>query len=42
MPEPWKASWVRWLDTGGHYYRTITEPYLRTGEIGEYIPEYLL
>ncbi len=42
MPDPWKDSWKRWLDTGSHYYRTVTKPYLETGEINEYVPEYLL
>jgi len=42
MPEPWKESWKRWLATGSHYYRTVTKPYLATGVINEYVPEYLL
>ena len=42
MPEPWKESWDRWFKKGGHYYQTVTEPYLRTGEVAEYISEYLL
>ncbi len=41
MPEPWKASWTRWLDTGSHYYRTVTKPFLDTGEIREYVPEFM-
>jgi hypothetical protein len=41
MPEAWKSSWTRWLQNGAHYYREVTLPYLRTGEIREYIPEYL-
>lgn len=42
MPEPWKESWKRWLNTGARYYETVTRPYLKTGEINEYVPEYLL
>ena len=42
MPQPWKDSWTRWLDSGAHYYREVMKPYLHTGEINEYIPEYLL
>jgi len=41
MPEPWKASWQRWLKSGAHYYREVTLPYLQTGVIKEYSPEYL-
>ena len=42
MPEPWKESWERWLVSGRHYYRTVTQPYLRTGIVEEYVPEYLM
>ncbi len=41
MPEPWKASWKRWLDTGSHYYRAVTRPFLDTGEITEYVPKFM-
>lgn len=41
MPEDWKSAWTRWLDKGPDYYESITLPYLRTGMIEEYIPEYL-
>jgi len=41
MPEPWKESWVRWFGKGEHYYRSVTKPFLETGEIMEYEPEYL-
>lgn len=41
MPEAWKSSWERWLKSGAHYYREVTLPYLQTGEIREYVPEYL-
>lgn len=42
MPVPWKDSWERWLVSGAHYYATVTKVYLQTGEIAEYVPEYLL
>lgn len=42
MPWSWKESWKRWLGTGPHYYRTVTQPSLKTGEINEYVPEYML
>lgn len=42
MPTPWKESWKRWLDTGFHYYQTVTRPYLETGDINAYVPEYML
>ena len=42
MPEAWKESWKRWFGTGAHYYQTVTRPYLKSGEINEYVPEYLL
>lgn len=41
MPEPWKDSWQRWLGTGSDYYAMVTRHYLRTGEIEEYVPEYM-
>lgn len=41
MPQPWKDSWWRWLGSGPRYYRTVTQPFLQTGEIIEYEPEYL-
>ena len=41
MPEPWKESWKRWLKKGAHYYHEVTLPYLQTGELKEYFPEYL-
>lgn len=41
MPEPWKASWNCWLDTGLHYYRTVTKPFLDTGEVREYVPAFM-
>lgn len=41
MPEPWKSSWERWLASGADYYATVTRPYLQTGEINEFIPEYM-
>lgn len=41
MPEDWKESWTRWFDKGADYYEMVTAPYLETGIIAEYIPEYL-
>jgi len=41
MPAPWKDSWRRWLTLGADYYETVTRPYVRTGQIAEFIPEYL-
>lgn len=41
MPEPWKESWERWLKSGARYYQEVTLPYVKTGVIKEYIPEYL-
>lgn len=41
MPVPWKASWKRWLDTGAHYYHSVTRPFLTTGEIAEYVPKFM-
>lgn len=33
MPREWKDSWERWFARGEDYYRTVTLPYLDTGEI---------
>lgn len=41
MPEPWKDSWQRWLASGADYYGSVTRPYLQTGQINEFIPEYM-
>ena len=41
MPDDWKKSWERWLASGTDYYEKVTLPYLETGIIAEYIPEYL-
>jgi len=41
MPEPWKDSWTRWLSLGTHYYDNVTRPYLNTGKVNAYVPEYL-
>lgn len=41
MPEPWKDSWQRWLKSGADYYQAVTRPYIQTGQINEFIPEYL-
>lgn len=41
MPDAWKASWERWLESGPHYYENVTKPYLQTGKLNEYIPKYM-
>ncbi|MCA1791081.1 MAG: carbon-nitrogen hydrolase family protein [Thioalkalivibrio sp.] len=41
MPQEWKDAWARWLPRGEDYYRTVTLPYLASGELKEYIPPYL-
>lgn len=41
MPIEWKESWLRWFDAGADYYKTVTSPYLKTGEIEEYEPPYM-
>ena len=41
MPQEWKDAWTRWFPRGEDYYRTVTLPYLASGELEEYIPPYL-
>jgi predicted amidohydrolase len=41
MPKEWKESWERWFDKGEDYYAMVTEPYLNTGELNEYVPIYM-
>lgn len=41
MPEEWKEAWTRWFPRGEDYYKTVTLPYLMTGELEEYLPSYL-
>ena len=41
MPSEWKDAWSRWLPRGEDYYRTVTLPFLETGEVPEYVPPYL-
>jgi predicted amidohydrolase len=41
MPQEWKDAWDRWLPRGEDYYRTVTLPYLETGQLEEYVPPYL-
>jgi len=41
MPPDWQDAWQRWFDKGDDYYRTVTLPYLQTGEINEYVPPYM-
>jgi len=35
MLQEWKDAWDRWFPRGEDYYRTVTLPYLATGEIEE-------
>ena len=42
MPEAWKAAWQRWLDSGAYYYGAVTLPYVRTGTVEEFVPQYML
>jgi len=41
MPQAWKDSWERWLVSGADYYEVVTRPYLRTGQVADYLPEYM-
>lgn len=41
MPMDWQESFQRWLDKGADYYKLVTQPYLASGKMNEYIPEYL-
>lgn len=41
MPEEWKASWSRWLESGADYYRLVTAEYLQTGRVPDYVPVYM-
>ncbi|WP_455220473.1 carbon-nitrogen hydrolase family protein [Kaarinaea lacus] len=41
MPDDWKSSWERWRSKGADYYKLVTEQYLKTGNIPDYVPEYL-
>jgi predicted amidohydrolase len=41
LPEEWKESWRRWLDNGSDYYHRVTVEYLKSGDIPEYVPEYM-
>ena len=41
MPREWQESFERWFETGGDYYREVTEHYLASGEIPEYLPPYM-
>jgi hypothetical protein len=41
MPQEWKDAWDRWFARGEDYYETVTQPYLATGELEEYVPPYL-
>ncbi len=41
MPKAWQESWQRWLPRGARYYETVTLPYLETGVVNEYEPEWM-
>ncbi|MEN8710630.1 MAG: carbon-nitrogen hydrolase family protein [Arenicellales bacterium] len=41
MPQDWKEAWTRWFERGADYFNLVTEPYLATGQINEYTPEYM-
>ena len=41
MPEDWHDAWQRWFGKGADYYKRVTEPYLASGVVNEYTPEYL-
>ncbi len=41
MPPEWTEAWERWFPRGEDYYRTVTLPFLESGEIGEYVPPYM-
>ncbi|MCG6943006.1 MAG: carbon-nitrogen hydrolase family protein [Thiohalocapsa sp.] len=41
MPQEWQHAWKRWFPRGEDYYRTVTLPYLATGEVPEYVPPYM-
>ena len=41
MPQPWHDSWERWLAKGAHYYKAVTQPYIRTGVVNDYVPDFL-
>lgn len=41
MPKEQKDAWERWLPCGEDYYRTVTLPYLASGELEEHIPPYM-
>lgn len=38
MPQEWKDAWDRWFARGEDYYKTVTQPYLATGELEEDVP----
>ncbi len=41
MPDEWNDAFTRWFERGADYYELVTRPYLETGQINEYTPEYL-
>ena len=41
MPDEWNDAFLRWFDRGADYFELVTKPYLETGRVNEYTPEYL-
>lgn len=41
IPQPWQDAWERWFPRCEDDYRTVTLPYLATGEQPEYVPPYM-
>jgi predicted amidohydrolase len=41
MPQPWHESWQRWFTKGSHYYKAVTQPYIQTGVVKDYTPDFL-
>ncbi len=41
MPQAWHDSWQRWFAKGNRYYQAVTQPYIQTGVVKEYVPDFL-
>lgn len=41
MPPEWQDAWQRWFHRGARYYEAVTLPYLDTGVLHEYEPEWM-
>jgi hypothetical protein len=41
MPQEWKDAWTRWFPRGEDYYQQVTLPYLKKGEMVEYVPPFM-